>query len=95
MRLNFTANRFVFGHIYREIALTTFFRKTCRKRTSKMRLNFAANSFVFGRTNREYAPRTFLSSWQGENVQNATELNSKPLRFWTHKLLNYVQKFLL
>jgi len=58
-----------------------------------MCLNFTANSFVFGRTNRANAPRTFLSSWQGENFQNASELNIKPLRFWTHKLLNCAQKF--
>jgi len=50
-----------------------------------MRLNFTANSFVFGGKNRENALRTFLSSWQGKNFQNASELNSKPLHFWTHK----------
>jgi len=52
-----------------------------------------ANSFVFGRKYRENAPRTFLSSCQGENFQNASELNSKPLRFWTHKSRNCAQNF--
>jgi len=85
MCLIFTANRFVFGHIYRDISPGTFFCKPCRQRTSKMRLNFTANSFVFGGKNRENVPRTFLSSWQGKNFQNAPELNRKPLRFWTHK----------
>ena len=47
MRLNFTANSFIFGRTYRGIAPRTFC-KTSRQRTSKMRLNFRANSFVFG-----------------------------------------------
>jgi len=81
MRLNFTVNTFVFRHIYRDIASGTFFCKPCGQGTSSMRLNFTANSLVFGRKNRENAPRTFLSSWQGESFQNASELNSKPLRF--------------
>jgi len=58
-----------------------------------MRRNLTANSFVFGRKYRENAPRTFLSSCQGENFQNASELNSKPLRFWTHKSRNCAQNF--
>ena len=78
---------------YRDIAPRTFFCKPCRQRTSKKCLNLMANSFVFRRKNRENVPRTFLSSWQGENFQIASELNSKPLRFWTHKSWNWALYF--
>ena len=75
MHLNFTANRFVFGHIYRNIAPGTFFCKPFMQRTSKMRLNLAANSFVFGCKNWKNAPRTSLKTLQAENSQNASELS--------------------
>jgi len=47
-----------------------------------MRLNFTADSFVFGRKNQENVPRTFSVTLQGKNFQDASELHSKPLRFW-------------
>ena len=39
--------------------IQNFFRKLCKRRTSKMRLNFTANSSVFRRMNHENAPRIF------------------------------------
>jgi len=60
MRLNFTANSFVFGCKYHENALSSFFYKPCKVKRSKMRLNFTANSFVFGCKLPENAPRTFV-----------------------------------
>jgi len=93
MRLNFTANSFVFGHINREIAPRSFYCKPCKRRTSRMRLNPAANSFTFGRKNRENASRTLFYKSCKEDFQNASELHSKPLRFWTHKTCNCAQNF--
>jgi len=58
MRLNFTANSFVFGHKYHENALRTFFYKPCKAKMSKIRLNFTANIFIFGHKSLENAPRT-------------------------------------
>jgi len=46
MRLNFTANSFVFGHKYLENAPRTFF-LTCKVKTSKMRLNVASETEPF------------------------------------------------
>ena len=63
------------------------FHKPCKARTSKMRLNFTANNFVFGCT------ELFLQSLQGEKFQNASELHSKQLRFWTHKSWNCAHNF--
>jgi len=82
--LNFTENRFVFRHIYRDIAPGTLFCKIRRQRTSKMQLNFTGNTFVFGRKSRENAPRTFFYL-QSENLQNAPGLHGKQLRFCTRK----------
>jgi len=48
-----------------------------------MRRNFTADSFVFGRKDQENAHITFSVTLQGENFQDASELHSKPLRFWT------------
>jgi len=48
MRLNFTANSFVFGRKNHE--------NVPIKKTSEICLNFTANSFVFGRVNRKNAP---------------------------------------
>jgi len=70
-----------------------FFFKTCRQRTSKLRLNFTANSFVFGRTNLENAPTTFFMKLEKQKFQNASELQSKQLRFWTHKSWNCAHNF--
>jgi len=58
MRLNFTANSFVFGRINREIA-PKIFCKACTEKTFEVRLNFTTNSFVFGRKNGDNVPRTF------------------------------------
>jgi len=53
---------------------------------SDMHLNFAGNSFIFGCINCENAPRTFSVNLAGrEKFQNASELQGKQLRFWTHK----------
>jgi len=79
MHLNFTANRFVFGHIYPDIPPGTFFCKPCRLRTSEMRLNCTANSFVFGRTNRENAPKPFNQSGKAKTPK--MRLNSTANRF--------------
>jgi len=64
-RLNFTANRFVFGWTTREILPRTFSVKLAG-RTSDTRLNFTGNTFVFGHKNRENAPKTFflLAKWK-------------------------------
>jgi len=71
-----------------------FFCKTRRQRTSKMCLNSTANSFIFGSINRENALRElFLYSLKGEKFQNVSELHSKPLHFWTHKLWNCAHNF--
>ena len=59
MRLNSTANRFVFGHINGQIAPRSFYCKPCKWRTSRMRRNFKANSFVFKYINCENAPELF------------------------------------
>ena len=67
--------------------------ETCSQWTFKMLLNFMANSFVFGRINCQNVHRTFLQSLQGENFQNASQLNSKLLHLWTHKSLNCAQNF--
>ena len=48
MRLNFTANSFVFGHKYLENAPRTFF-LTCKVKTSKMRLNVASDWAIYRR----------------------------------------------
>jgi len=60
IRLNFTANNFVFGRKYHENALRTFFYKPCKAKMSNMRLNFIANIFIFGHKSLENAPRTFV-----------------------------------
>ena len=51
-----------------------FFCKPCRQRTSKIRLNVA-----------ELCPEPFSLTSSGENFQNASELKSKQLHFWTQK----------
>jgi len=84
MRLNYTANSFVFGHINRKYAPRTYSVNLAGAELP-MRLNYTANSFVFVRKNHDSAPRTFLSTSQGENFQNASEIRRKELRFWTHK----------
>ena len=43
--------------------------------------------------NRENVPTTFLSILQAETFQNTSELHSKQLRFWTHKLWDSAQNF--
>jgi len=68
MRLKSTANRFVVGHINREIAPTTFYYKPCKQRTSRMHLNPTANRFAFGRITREIAPRTFSIKLAGREL---------------------------
>jgi len=40
MRLNLTANSFIFGRINREIAPGTFLLQTCKRRIYKLRMNF-------------------------------------------------------
>jgi len=92
VRLNFTVNSFVFGHINGKNAPRTFC-KPCRRKTSKMCLNFAINLFVFGRINRVNAPSTVLSTSQGENIQNESELRRKELHFGTHKSRKCAQNF--
>jgi len=84
MRLNFTANSFVFRRINREISPITLFYKPCKRKSCKMRLNITAKSYVFGRINREKAPRAF-SAKLAKNFKNVSELHSKQLGFWTHK----------
>jgi len=60
MRLNFTANRFVFGCTNREIAPRTFSVKLADRELPKKRLNFTGNTFIFGLKYLENAPRTFF-----------------------------------
>ena len=79
-------------HKWRNCA-QNFFCKTCWQRTSKMRLNFTANSFVFGSTNRENAPKTFYIKHARRKRQNASELYSKQLWFWTHESRKCGQNF--
>ena len=67
MRLNFTANQFIFESINRENAHRTFFCKAWMAKTTKMRLNFITNHFVVGRINLDNAPTTFfieLGRWK-------------------------------
>ena len=92
MHLNFTANSFISGRTNRGIAPRTFC-KTRRQRTCKMHLNSTANNFIFGRINWENAPRTFFIKLERRKFQNASELHSKPLHFWMHKLWNSAYNF--
>jgi len=67
MRLNFTANSFVFGRINRENAPRTFYIPR-KAKTSKMRLNFTTKSFIFGPKNCEYAPRALSEKLAGNEL---------------------------
>jgi len=69
MRLNLTANTFVFGRKNRENApmRPELFFLTCKVKTSKMCLDFTASSFVFARKSRENAPKTFLQTLEPDN----------------------------
>jgi len=58
MRLNFTANSFIFGCTNRGIAPRTFC-KTRRQRTSRMCLNIQGKQLRFWTHNRGIAPTTF------------------------------------
>jgi len=76
MRMNITANSFVFGRIYRENTPRTFY--THRKaKTSTFRLNFTANNLIFGRKIVNMRPEPFLQNLQAKNFQNPSELRGK------------------
>jgi len=93
MRLNFTANSFVFGRTNRENAPRSFFTNLARRllpkcvETSRQTASFLDAKF------RKMCPELFLQSVQDENFQNASELHSKLLHFWTHKSCNSAQSF--
>ena len=69
------------------------FWKPCKRRTSEMHLNFTAHSFVFEPINNENAPRCFSVKLANRNFQNASELHSKQLCFWTHESWKCAQDF--
>jgi len=68
MRLNFTANSFVFGRTNRGKCAQNILYKARKEKASKMRLNFTANRFIFGLTNRGIAPRTFPVKLAGREL---------------------------
>ena len=67
MRLNFTADSFVFGCKNQENAPTTF-SVTLQGENFQDGLNFTANRFVFGRTTHEIVPRTFSVKLAGREL---------------------------
>ena len=93
MRLNFTANTFVFGRKNRENAPKTFL--TCKVKTSKMRLDFTASSFVFASNNRENVPKTFLQTLEADKSKNVSELHGKQLCCETQKSGKCAQNFFI
>jgi len=93
MRLNFTANTFIFGRKNRENAARTFL--TCKVKTSKIRLDFMASSFVFAHKTCENAPKTFLWTLEADNSKNISELHGKQLCCETQKLGKCAQNFFI
>jgi len=67
MRLNFTADSFVFGRKNRENVPRTF-SVTLQGENFQDGLNFTANRFVFGHTTGEIAPRTFSVKLVGREL---------------------------
>ena len=61
MRLNSSANSFLFGTKKWKNAPRTFFYKACMEKTCKMHLNSSANCFALGRKNRENASTFFIN----------------------------------
>ena len=85
IRLNFTANSFVFGRKNGENApWNLFINLECGELpkcvwTSQQTASFLDAKIVNMR------PEPFLQNLQAKNFQNASELRRKQLRFWTHK----------
>jgi len=86
MRLNFTANNFVFGRIHRKNASTTFFYKVCKAKTSKMRLNFTASRFIFEHINRGISPITFSVNLAGRELLKCVGTSRQTASFLDAKI---------
>ena len=84
MRLNFTANSFVFGRINRENAARTFYIKHARQKPQKCVWTSQQTASFLDEKIETMRPELFLWPLQGENVQDAPEFHRKLLRFWTH-----------
>jgi len=93
MRLNFTANNFVFGCINRKNAPRTLFTKLARRKLLKCVWTSQQTASFFNTKIVELRPELFLWNLQAENFQNASEFHGKQLRFWTHKSWNIAQNF--
>ena len=93
MRLNFTANNFVFGCINRKNAPRTLFTKLARRKLLKCVWTSQQTASFFNTKIVELRPELFLWNLQAENFQNASEFHSKQLRSWTHKSWNCAQNF--
>jgi len=94
MCVNFTANSFVFEHINRENLPRTFSVNLGGGELPKcVWTSQQTTSFLDAKIGK-MRPELFSQSVQDENFQNASELHSKLLHFWTHKSWNYAQNFL-
>jgi len=93
MRLNFTANRFVFERTSCGIAPKTFSVNLAgRERPECVWISRQSASFMDAQIV-ELRLELFLWNLQAENFQNACEFHGKPLRFWTHKSGKCAQNF--
>jgi len=94
LRLNCTANRFVFERINRRIAPRTFSVKLAVREVPKCVLTSRQTASFLDAKIEKMRPELFLENRQDENFQNASELHSKLLHFWTHKSWNCAHNFL-
>ena len=85
MRLNFTANNFVFGRKNRENATRTFFTKRARRKLPKCVWTSQQTASFMDAQTVELRPEPSLQILQAENFGNASELHGKQLRFQTQK----------
>jgi len=82
MRLNFTANSFVFRRTNCGIAPTTFSVKRAGREFPECVWISRQTASFFDEQIAELGPELFLQNVQAESFQNASEFHGKVLRFW-------------